>query len=1049
MADESEKNCPNCGTANTPDAKFCRNCGSSLEAASQGDRGSDISQEITRITDPLLSKAAGPPRELLTTSIEQILLQAGPRQAEVLRRCAIPHWFDQGVLAVLRDKIEGNDRVIELLRGYSFVRPLDGDRYTYHDEVRETLLEEWRRQRAEELKQINQALANYFRERATKLMPTRSLPKAPAATTVAISEGGDWELYQREALYHTLQADQQEGMAALDEAFNGAELSHRLGDAEALLQLTRNVPLDEANKRQVRFMRARLERAALDLGAAEARLDGLLVLSDLDPVLEARAQQTLGEIYAETARWVRATELYRRARATFESHNRLPEAAETWRLLGEAYQELGASTGGWHVPAYPQSRFWRTLGEIWSWLLSLPFYITNLVLRTSGVRLPLPSYLASYRNWTLIWLYRTAAACYEKARAIFNTQGDDLGLLRAERQLADITRLFGYPAAALAQIDQAKTRAAAQDPYRQAWLDWVRAAALLDRGDVAEAQPIVETIVGRFRGVGDVRREAAALGLKARLAARRNDYDQALAIYQRCLDSFRALGAVAIRELALYDLRALRRQVGPGQTSRRIGQMLAAEPEKRYVARFPHSQLPLLRVLSIVALPLALLLLAVFGPQGSIVQVAQLASLQNTVDPLRSLLVLLILVAIYLGVYALVATAVITFVPLGDLDREQPDYFVTNPQGITRYDFRGALAQHLGWGEIDRWLRVERKLWVRPVSLLSGAYLVSRVADSIAIDGITGWYLSLQEDIDHRLQAAGSQVHAEDFGFQVIRSRSGATAIAGTLLLLLFIWSQNAWAQWLVALLPTQLYAALSLLAFSGLLLLIPAAYWLAINPLELRRTLGFRDYYPFAVLLAGLGMIAVGVLGLIPRVPSLNFGLVVTGALLCGYALSVIVAAANRSLRIIVTTTALVLSLLYVGLTALPAFNLLLTRVGADRAVLSAAPAARAESAQTSIDASQRVLNDPNAPASFRAQAYINQGQSHYAVGNWQAAIEAFTRALEIYDTLPESEAKTQGQAVAHYNRYRAIHDGGGDGWRPDRDEACRLVPTIGDCAQ
>ncbi|NJM08021.1 hypothetical protein HC891_20265 [Candidatus Gracilibacteria bacterium] len=57
--------------------------------------------------------------ELLLVSIEQVLSGAKPRQAEILRRCAVPRWFDLSVLAVLREHDEGNERVIDLLHGYS------------------------------------------------------------------------------------------------------------------------------------------------------------------------------------------------------------------------------------------------------------------------------------------------------------------------------------------------------------------------------------------------------------------------------------------------------------------------------------------------------------------------------------------------------------------------------------------------------------------------------------------------------------------------------------------------------------------------------------------------------------------------------------------------------------------------------------------------------------------------------------------------------------------------------------------------------------------
>ena len=1056
MSDDFEQTCPNCGTQNRADAKHCRKCGAALTpeqpalvgAVAQAASSAQLKQDISEITDPLIRMGPAFVSDAIGASIARILTDVGPRQAEVLRRCAIPRWFDENVLALLRERADGNDRILDLLNSYSFVRPLDDRRYAYHDEVRAVLLADWQAERPAELRSWNERLAAYFRARATLVMPARTLPKSPAQTTISVALGGEWDLYQREALYHTLLVDQQAGMQMLDEAFNQAEVAHRLGDAEALLQITRTMALDDQNRLWLRYLRARLDRAALQLDPAAAQLESLLALPKLDGLLEARARQALGEIYAETARWVQATELYHRARDYYTRSGRARDVAEIWRLLGESYQALGTSIGGWHVPAYPQSRFWRWLGELWTLLLALPFHVLGFFLRSSTTLLPRPRYLASYRNWTLVWLLRTAAACYERSRAAFDQLGDDTGMLQTGRQLADITRMFGYPDAALQRITKIKTQPAAQDPYQRAWLDWVVAAALIDKGAIDQAQGLLQEQRDRFREVGDVRREVAAMTLQARAAAQGSDYAAALDMCRACLLRCRTLNYVAARELVLYDLRVLRRQVGPGALSQEISVILDAEPVKRYVARFPRSQLPLLRILSIIALPLALLVIAIVAPRESIAQIANLASLQLTVDFGRGLLALALLLLIYSGVYALVAVAVIAFVPLGDLDREQPDYFVTDTDGISRYDFRGFEAQRMRWDEIGRWLRIERRLWARPVSLVSGAFLEHRSGEDLRIDGITGWFLSLQEDIDRHMRAARSTVRAENYGFVVIRSPGGVSALLGFALLGLFIFSQNTWTQWLTRLLPAEAYAVLSMLAFSGLLILIPTAYWLALNPLSFRRELGIRDYYPFAAAVIGALMVVVGVFSLVPRVPPLNFGLVITGALVLGYALAVIAAATNRVLRLAIVGLLLLLGLAYVGGAALPIFHMIVSRAGADRAVLSATSAIRESSAADSINAGVQILNDADASPVAKAQAYANAGRALYAVGQWKNAIEAYSRALVVYTQLADTPEQQQALAVLHYNRYKAIRDSGGSGWNDDLNTACSLVPDVGpDC--
>jgi tetratricopeptide (TPR) repeat protein len=531
------------------------------------------------------------------------------------------------------------------------------------------------------------------------------------------------------------------------------------------------------------------------------------------------------------------------------------------------------------------------------------------------------------------------------------------------------------------------------------------------------------------------------------------DYDSALDGYENSLAQYRTIRFAVARERVLYDIRALRRQVGPGPISQRISNILAAEPEKRYVARFPRSQLPLLRILSIIAVPLALLMLAIIAPTEAVRQIANLASFQIIFDPLRALWVLMVLVLLYSGAYALVALAVIFFVKLGDLSREQPDYFVTDEQQISRYDYRGALAQQIRWDELRRWVRVDRKLWARPVSLLSSTYLEARDGQDMRIDGITGWYQNVQEDIDLHLKAQGHQVESRDGGFTVLRSKSGASLAVGTLLLVLFISAQNTWAQWLIALLPPQLYAVFSLIAFSGLLMLLPIAYWGAINPLRLRRMLGIRDYWPYAVMLVSAIAIAVGVLQMVPRVPPLNFGLVLVGALTFGYALGVVVAPVQQLLRRLIIAISLLCATSYIGWNVLPTFLQIVSRVGAYQAVLSASEAAPNPngswaSAQTAIEAAQQIINDPSAAAEQKAQAYINQGLAYDSIRRYDLAVRSYSEALNIYGVMPQSETTQQARATAHYNRYVALF-ALGQPWQNDLNTACRLYFSVGpDCA-
>lgn len=971
-----------------------------------------------------------PQDNLIVATFRRLLAEAGPRQAEVMRACAVPRWFDLAVLAVLRDRADGNQRVLELLRGYSFVRPLGAGRFAYSAEVRVALLEEWRAARPAELHALNRRLAAHFADRAAPTADQQRLPDA----ALAMLPNGDWALWQREALYHQLMLDPHAGMAQLRAEFDQAEAGARLADCEALLQTALEAPLDARDQLWLRYLRTRLDRLALRLPATSEQLTAILATPDLDSALAASARQTLGEVLAETGQWAGATALYQRSLAYFEQIDDRPKAAELMLLLGQAYAGLGDDTGGWHVPAESQNPLGRALGRLWSWLQALPFIPIVVVLRLAAIALPQARYIGPYQNWPLIWLYRTAAGWYRRSLAAFTQLGEETGAARAELQLAEIARLFGDPGDALARLDRLRAAPTAGSPYRRAWLDRGRAAALLDQGQNDAALAILAPALALFRALGDPRGEAAVLALQGRAAAQAGNVDAALASYRNSLARFRALSYTEAREQALYELRAWRRRAGPGETSRQIGAILADEPEKRYVARFPSSKIVLLQILSLAALPLTLLLTAIISPTTVLERLAgsQLVFAQTYYDPLSVFGTLLILVALYAVAYAFVALIVIFFVPLNNLEREQPDYVITSPTEIAHYDSTGALAQRLRWDAIQRWLRFDQQLWRRPLPLFSGTLLTADGERGLWIEAITGWYTSLQEDIGERLSAAGSRTVSESHGLRILRSVSGGLLAIGVTLLLLFIGGQNQWAEWLY-LLPPSIYAALALLAFSGALILIPLAYWLATRPLGWIREFQQGGRWPLVVGAVGLAAVLVFVVGggeALP-VPALNVGLLLWGAYLLAESLAMRLPSRFHAARL----PLIVAALLIAGALAAPQTAALyykqLGRANLHNQNYAAAARAYAQSLEL-LPANQRRA---------AADSWNNLGIALYQARRYAEAAQAYERAAKLLLQEPAGTTRNRYVAALLFNRSLASRQAGDRGWTQDLQSACNLA--------
>lgn len=962
----------------------------------------DIHSYISSMLGAAHSKSGD---ELLVYSIDQVLRSAKPRQAEVLRRCAVPRWFDLSVLRVLRESDEDNERVLERLREYSFVRDLGDGRLAYHDQVRQALLGEWRRDRPDDLRELHRLLYNYFSQRTTPPgATTRAMPLMPESTMLSVVPMRvQADMFHREALYHLLYIEPTQGLSELRTSFAFLEEAHRLAEAEQLLQVAAEASLGPRERRWLAYMHARVLQASLRLNEAASELVVLQGRDDLEPELAADVSRTLGEVYAEIGQWARATELYRQSLSYYARNGDKRAVAETMLLLGEAYQGLGVSTGSWHVPYVPASPLLQMLHGIWVWLLGLPFQIAILLLGSRNRLLPRAEHCARYQNWLLIRLYNTSRTWFAQARDAFKRLDDSSGTLRAEQRLADILLLYGYHDEARVAIEELLERREARDPYRKAWLQRSLADCHLMAGDVGSAQVLLAEALGVFKEVGDVRREAAVLNLQGRAAMLAGDLEGALRSYTSSLERFRALRYAAARERVLHELRAWQRRPGSAALRSRIGALIAAEPEKRYVGRFIRSYLPLLQITTTSAGPLALLLMAAVAPTTAITLLNNgVLSLSIFFNPWRVLGVLLTITPIYMAVYAAMATAIIYWLPINRIEREQPDVIITRPDTIARYDSRGNQELELAWTSVRRWLALDRCVWDRPLPLYSRTYLEDEAGRDLPIDGITGWYGELQRDISRRLAAAGNTVARGDLGYKLLKSKSGVALTLGSVLLLLVTAANNGWLP-LATLVPPALIALLWFVALSGVLILVPLAYWLANRPLKLQQTLLLNNRWPlFLAVVGGLPVLLYLLSGgQALSVDALNYSTFVWGAYVLAEALAFLLAPGRRQVRLVTVSMATLVALLIVALPAFSHFRWLEGYIARKQVVegnIAAAPSCGAAGEARTFG------GDPYS-------TYLIQGDCAAQAGNWADAAMYYARAAEA------AQPNSPERALALYN--------------------------------
>ncbi|MCX7791611.1 MAG: tetratricopeptide repeat protein, partial [Chloroflexaceae bacterium] len=818
------------------------------------------------------------------------------------------------------------------------------------------------------------------------------------------------DLLRREALYHLLHVDPDRGLDELRATFAYFESVHRLAELERLAQMAaaamEDAVLGSRQRRWAQYLRARALLAARRLDEALSHLETLRAYDDLEPDLAAQVGQSLGEACLELGRYALAIEALRQSLALAARIGEQPALARTMLLLGDAYHGLG--TDAWYVPEPSPHLALRAGYTLWIGLLSLPFLIATLALGPGNRLLPRPAYCTHYQNWLSIRLINTARFWYTQARDTFRYLEDARSAVYAEQRLAGILLLYGYHEEARAAIEDLLEQPVARDPYLRASLHQTLAECSLAAGNAEAARATLAAILVFFRDLGDARRETRVLAACGNAARLTGDIPGALGYFSAGLERARALPDPRAREGILHQVRAWRSHPGADAEIRRtIDRLLAAEPEKRYIAYRLSRYVELLPLTAVLTLTLLVLLIGAVAPVQRITPHPDgLIALGNFFHPGRALGVVATLLPITLAVYAAVAAAMLYWLPLTRVEQALWDVICLRPGAITRYDAWGNLRVELPWNAVRRWLTFDCRLWDRPLGLVSRSALEAAPEGVLPIEGVTSWYTEIQREIDRHLADAREPpeppIERQEFGHSLLRSLSGLSVGVGLALLLLVACLNNGWLS-LGAVVPLPIVAALWFLALSGALILAPLAFWIASRPLHAPPSLQVSRHWPLVI--AGLGgasvLLALAGSQWFIRVEALTYSLVVWGAYLLAEALAALIRPGQILPRAGAVVIALGLALALVAAPARDHFHWL-ERSIAHRQALDGDEAA-ASFCATTPPAAERAARDE--------RVYLFQGDCAARLGDWSTAARAYASAAQV---APEGSSR---QALALYN--------------------------------
>jgi tetratricopeptide (TPR) repeat protein len=281
---------------------------------------------MTEITDRITPEMSE--EEVLGVLLDEIMGRAEPDVAEAIRFCAIPHWFNEEIIAWLRGEgLKPSRRSREILAALTeltFVGPYYERGWAYHENVRDLLLRRWRERDGQEFKELSGRSAGYFEQRAE------------AATD---EERDAWE---REQMYHLLMADEERGLKQFHSMFTRARDFYQLSTCTLLLQLAAEQSDYLARDSQLWAKHSKGELAYYSAQWAEAqRVFEELMGQELPPRLESSVTHLLGMVYRARGKWDRAIEYFGRSLAIKEKVGDEHGMAPTFQNLGSMYKDRG------------------------------------------------------------------------------------------------------------------------------------------------------------------------------------------------------------------------------------------------------------------------------------------------------------------------------------------------------------------------------------------------------------------------------------------------------------------------------------------------------------------------------------------------------------------------------------------------------------------------------------------------------------------------------------------------------------------------------------
>jgi tetratricopeptide (TPR) repeat protein len=409
--------------------------------------------------------------EVLCAILNEIIARAEPDVAEAIRFCAIPHWFNEEIIAWLRGEglkpSRRSHEILAALTELSFVGPYRERGWAYHENMRDLLLRRWREGDGEEFMELRRRAAGYFAHKlGAKEAPLGRLRAAVRRVwgKVEMPTGYLREEYQRELMYHLLTADPGQGFKLFRRMFGRAYRFRQFGICALLFQLAEEQRghLSADDLLWLRFHQGQLAQASAQWPEALMTFEGpcreKLVLS-----LKSALANELGLLYQAKGEWERAIAYYERGLTLKEKVGNEYGMAPTFHNLGLVYQYKGNLDKAieYHERSlaivekigdeHGMSCIFNSLGDVyqakgeWEWAIDCYERAIDCYERSLAIREKVGDeheMVGTLNNLGLVYQakgeWERAMECYERNLTIWEKVGDEHGMAFSYNNIADL-----------------------------------------------------------------------------------------------------------------------------------------------------------------------------------------------------------------------------------------------------------------------------------------------------------------------------------------------------------------------------------------------------------------------------------------------------------------------------------------------------------------------------------------------------------------------------------------------------------------------------------